>query len=147
MSSSDATDRAAVADKLKLEGNALFHKQDYEGACQKYTKAIEQDPKNAIFYSNRAAAYLAFQPPQLVFLASFLNSILNAYFQVFGCCQRLRTGKSPHSAVFSTLTIMNPLGCCTSSWLCKGLGPPGRSSRRAYSVSAPSAVFFTSLIS
>ena len=42
------------AERLKTEGNALFVKNDFTGACQKYTEAITHD-KNAILYCNRAA--------------------------------------------------------------------------------------------
>ena len=43
------------AEQLKAEGNALFVKNDFVGAYQKYTKAITHDSKNAVLYSNRAA--------------------------------------------------------------------------------------------
>ncbi len=43
------------AERLKTEGNALFVKNDFTGAYQKYTEAIKYDKKNAILYCNRAA--------------------------------------------------------------------------------------------
>ncbi|KAK7029548.1 hypothetical protein VNI00_014425 [Paramarasmius palmivorus] len=46
------------AKKLKDEGNALFAKEDYKAAVQKYTQAIALDDKNAILYANRAACRL-----------------------------------------------------------------------------------------
>lgn len=41
----------------KIRGNELFSQDDVGGAVEAYSKAIELDPKNAIFYGNRAAAY------------------------------------------------------------------------------------------
>jgi len=45
------------AEKLKLEGNDLMRAEDYPGAIEKYTKAIEIDSNNQVFYCNRAAAH------------------------------------------------------------------------------------------
>mmetsp|Transcript_615 Transcript_615/g.628 ORF Transcript_615/g.628 Transcript_615/m.628 type:complete len:422 (+) Transcript_615:281-1546(+) len=43
---------------FKEEGNKLMTKKDWDGAINCYTKAIECDPKNHIFYSNRCAAFI-----------------------------------------------------------------------------------------
>ncbi|KAM5537059.1 hypothetical protein V8D89_009205 [Ganoderma adspersum] len=40
---------------LKAEGNALFLKNDFTAAYQKYTDAIQLDTNNAVLYCNRAA--------------------------------------------------------------------------------------------
>jgi len=45
------------AEKLKLEGNDLMRAEDFPGAIDKYTKAIELDSSNQVFYCNRAAAH------------------------------------------------------------------------------------------
>jgi len=45
------------AEKLKLEGNELMRAEDFPGAIDKYTKAIEIDSGNQVFYCNRAAAH------------------------------------------------------------------------------------------
>merc|ERR1712227_381735 len=45
------------AEKLKLEGNDLMRTEDFPGAIEKYTKAIELDSSNQVFYCNRAAAH------------------------------------------------------------------------------------------
>lgn len=45
---------ATEALKLKDEGNSHFKAHRFDDAIQSYTKAIELDPKNAVFYSNRA---------------------------------------------------------------------------------------------
>ena len=42
----------------KNEGNKHFKAGKYEDAIISFTKAIEVDPDNAIFYSNRSSAYL-----------------------------------------------------------------------------------------
>eukprot|EP01084_Bolivina_argentea_P251818 422497_1 len=43
---------------LKAEGNKLFRQRKYEEALEKYNEAIEYDDQNAVYYSNRAAAFL-----------------------------------------------------------------------------------------
>jgi len=45
------------AEKLKLEGNELMRSEDFPGAIERYTKAIEIDSGNQVFYCNRAAAH------------------------------------------------------------------------------------------
>ncbi|RKP03430.1 hypothetical protein CXG81DRAFT_7941, partial [Caulochytrium protostelioides] len=46
-----------AADQLKALGNELMANGDYDGAIAKYTAAIELNGTNAVYYSNRAAAY------------------------------------------------------------------------------------------
>ncbi|PRP79978.1 glycoside hydrolase family 55 protein [Planoprotostelium fungivorum] len=46
-----------AAEKFKGEGNNFLHQKNYAKAIESYTKAIELNSKNAIYYSNRAAAY------------------------------------------------------------------------------------------
>ena len=46
------------ADRLKAEGNALFIKNKFKEAFDKYTEAVKYDDKNAILYSNRTACCL-----------------------------------------------------------------------------------------
>lgn len=50
-----ATSRAA---ELKQQGNEAFKAGRLGEAVVHYTEAIKIDPKNAVFYSNRAMAYL-----------------------------------------------------------------------------------------
>lgn len=45
------------AEKLKTEGNNLVKSEKFEEAIQCYTKAIQLDPNNPVYYCNRAAAY------------------------------------------------------------------------------------------
>ncbi|KAL5534652.1 hypothetical protein ACEPAG_1115 [Sanghuangporus baumii] len=45
------------AEKLKAKGNQLMSSKDYAGAIDAYTQAIAKDGTNAVYYSNRAAAY------------------------------------------------------------------------------------------
>lgn len=47
------------SEKLKGQGNAAMQKKDYQTAVDNYTKALEVCPLNAIYLSNRAAAYSA----------------------------------------------------------------------------------------
>jgi len=44
-------------EKYKDKGNEEFNKGNYETAIENYTYATECDPKNAIFYNNRANCY------------------------------------------------------------------------------------------
>lgn len=46
-----------LAEKLKMEGNDLMRTEEYEAAIEKYSKAIEIDSSNQVFYCNRAAAF------------------------------------------------------------------------------------------
>ena len=48
----------AAADAKKAEGNAAFVKKDYPTAIARYTEAIEIDPSNHVYFSNRSAAHL-----------------------------------------------------------------------------------------
>ncbi|KAH8835965.1 putative cytoplasm protein [Flagelloscypha sp. PMI_526] len=45
------------AEKLKASGNTFMSSKDYKAAIEAYTKAIDLNPENAVYYSNRAAAY------------------------------------------------------------------------------------------
>lgn len=47
-------DRAAA---LKAEGNVFFKARDYPNAIAKYSEAVDLDPENHVYYSNRSAAY------------------------------------------------------------------------------------------
>ncbi|KAF8213537.1 hypothetical protein K438DRAFT_1956915 [Mycena galopus ATCC 62051] len=47
----------AQAEKHKQSGNTLMSSKQYDQAIESYTQAIAVDPTNAIYYSNRAAAY------------------------------------------------------------------------------------------
>lgn len=47
----------AKAEQLKQAGNSLMSKKDYAAAITSYTGAVALDPTNAVYYSNRAAAY------------------------------------------------------------------------------------------
>ncbi|XP_068618908.1 serine/threonine-protein phosphatase 5 [Battus philenor] len=47
-----------AAEELKNEANEYFNKQNYNEAIEFYTKAIEKNPNNAVFYANRSIANL-----------------------------------------------------------------------------------------
>jgi small glutamine-rich tetratricopeptide repeat-containing protein alpha len=47
----------STAEKHKQAGNAQMSSKNYEEAIDSYSKAIELDSTNAVYYSNRAAAY------------------------------------------------------------------------------------------
>lgn len=46
------------ANRLKDDGNVKLKNHQYDEAIESYTKAIELDPTNAIFYSNRAQVHI-----------------------------------------------------------------------------------------
>ena len=46
------------ADAIKAQGNAAMQQKDYNTAIEFYTQALELQPLNPIYLSNRAAAYL-----------------------------------------------------------------------------------------
>ncbi|XP_043641546.1 small glutamine-rich tetratricopeptide repeat-containing protein beta [Drosophila teissieri] len=48
----------ALADSIKNEGNRLMKESKYNEALLQYNRAIAFDPKNPIFYCNRAAAHI-----------------------------------------------------------------------------------------
>lgn len=52
-----STDDKAAAEKLKAQGNAKMSSKEYDAAVDFYTQAIVKDGTNAVYYSNRAAAY------------------------------------------------------------------------------------------
>lgn len=56
-STSLSADDKAVAEKHKQEGNAYMNGKQYDEAIDAYTKAIERDPSNPVYFSNRAAAH------------------------------------------------------------------------------------------
>lgn len=51
------------AEALKIEGNKAMAVKNYDEALQKYTEAIELNPNNPLYYSNRAAAYSQVNKP------------------------------------------------------------------------------------
>nr|BCA90173.1 small glutamine-rich tetratricopeptide repeat-containing protein 2 [Ogataea thermomethanolica (nom. inval.)] len=51
------SDRKQKAEALKLEGNRAMAKREFQQAIEKYTAALELLPENAVYLSNRAAAY------------------------------------------------------------------------------------------
>ncbi|KAK1790117.1 hypothetical protein P4O66_013952 [Electrophorus voltai] len=51
-------ERNAKAEKLKEKANNYFKEKDYENAIRYYTEALELNPSNAIYFSNRSLAYL-----------------------------------------------------------------------------------------
>lgn len=50
---------AAEAPQFKAKGNEFFKARDYASAIEWYTKAVDADPENRVYYSNRSAAYSA----------------------------------------------------------------------------------------
>lgn len=55
----NAAPRPEAAEAAKEKGNTAFKKKDFRAAIDFYSEAIQCDEKNATYYNNRAAAYLA----------------------------------------------------------------------------------------
>lgn len=47
-----------LATEFKNKGNEAFKAQKYEEAIELFTKAIENNPNDHVFFSNRSGAYL-----------------------------------------------------------------------------------------
>nr|XP_033812067.1 small glutamine-rich tetratricopeptide repeat-containing protein alpha isoform X1 [Geotrypetes seraphini]XP_033812068.1 small glutamine-rich tetratricopeptide repeat-containing protein alpha isoform X1 [Geotrypetes seraphini]XP_033812069.1 small glutamine-rich tetratricopeptide repeat-containing protein alpha isoform X1 [Geotrypetes seraphini]XP_033812070.1 small glutamine-rich tetratricopeptide repeat-containing protein alpha isoform X1 [Geotrypetes seraphini] len=54
---SPAESDTAEAERLKTEGNEQMKLENYETAVTFYTKALDLNPTNAVYFCNRAAAY------------------------------------------------------------------------------------------
>lgn len=54
----------AQAESYKAQGNRCVAQQKFQDAIDLYTKAIEIVPTNAIYYSNRSAAYSSLREPE-----------------------------------------------------------------------------------
>jgi len=52
-----AEEKAEMAEGLKQKGNSFLSEEDYDEAVESYTKAIELNPTNPVYYSNRATAH------------------------------------------------------------------------------------------
>ncbi|XP_061094863.1 small glutamine-rich tetratricopeptide repeat-containing protein alpha [Conger conger] len=50
-------EEVAEAERLKTEGNEKMKEENFSEAMLYYSKAIEINPQNAVYYCNRAAAY------------------------------------------------------------------------------------------
>ncbi|XP_053321182.1 small glutamine-rich tetratricopeptide repeat-containing protein alpha [Spea bombifrons] len=55
--SSVSEEDIAEAERLKTEGNEQMKVENFESAISYYTRALELNPKNAVYFCNRAAAY------------------------------------------------------------------------------------------
>lgn len=74
---SDA-ERNALGKTLKDRGNKLYSKKDFKRAVECYTKAIEVSvQKDAVFYSNRAACYVNYSPPEYELCVKDCDEALN----------------------------------------------------------------------
>ncbi|KAF8315550.1 mitochondrial outer membrane translocase receptor TOM70 [Cantharellus anzutake] len=58
-------DRLSTANSLKTKGNTAYSARNFVRAVEYYTQAIEISPSpEAVYFSNRAACYVNFSPPQ-----------------------------------------------------------------------------------
>ncbi|XP_059385224.1 small glutamine-rich tetratricopeptide repeat-containing protein alpha-like isoform X2 [Carassius carassius] len=56
-SGSPSEEQLAEAEHLKTDGNDQMKVENYSAAVEFYSKAIQLNPQNAVYYCNRAAAY------------------------------------------------------------------------------------------
>lgn len=56
-SASPLAEQLAEAEQLKTEGNDQMRVENFSAAVEFYSKAIQLNPQNAVYYCNRAAAY------------------------------------------------------------------------------------------
>ncbi|KAM4810042.1 small glutamine-rich tetratricopeptide repeat-containing protein alpha [Rhinophrynus dorsalis] len=54
---SPSEDDMSEAERLKTEGNEQMKVENFESAVNYYTKALDLNPTNAVYFCNRAAAY------------------------------------------------------------------------------------------
>ncbi|KAG6611183.1 putative molecular chaperone (DnaJ superfamily) [Phytophthora cinnamomi] len=59
MAEEEPQEWAAQAEGFKAEGNRLLAAKQFAQAADMYSRALELDPDNAVYYSNRSAAFLA----------------------------------------------------------------------------------------
>lgn len=59
-----------LAETFKQEGNSFLAAKKYEEALERYNEAIKIMPKNAIFWSNKAACFLALEDWDKAIMAS-----------------------------------------------------------------------------
>ena len=61
------------AEVERISGNECFRSQDYSGALRHYNRAIEIDPKNIVYYTNKATTLLKLKRYEDAFEASLLG--------------------------------------------------------------------------
>lgn len=49
---------ADEAERCKAAGNEAFKAQQFQSAVRHYSSAVDRDPSNSVYYSNRAMAFL-----------------------------------------------------------------------------------------
>lgn len=93
--SSPSPEDIEKAEQLKNEGNNHMKEENYHSAVECYTKAIDLDLRNAVYYCNRAAAY----------------SKLSNYTEAIGDCERAIKIDPTYSKAYGrmglALTAMN----------------------------------------
>ncbi|KAI0757362.1 hypothetical protein C8Q80DRAFT_1116530 [Daedaleopsis nitida] len=79
MTDNSSPHAVAIAERLKLGRNALFKRNAFSDAYQKYTEALQHDGYNAILYYNRAACSLGLQRYMMYASADAVKS--RAFFE------------------------------------------------------------------
>lgn len=69
-----------TAEEVKAKGNEFMKQCKYKNAIQCYTKAIEMDPENYVFFANRSAAYTHVKEYKNAILDSERSIALNPGF-------------------------------------------------------------------
>ena len=82
------------AEDLKAKGNEFYKKKDFENALKFYQEAIDKDPQEITFYSNKLALYFEMKNKSdlstLIFVACCLpNTFLWPYKLHVALCSAL----------------------------------------------------------
>lgn len=77
----------SLAEQSKKDGNDAFLAKNYAEAIKHYSKSIEYEPDNAIYYSNRSACYAALKKWQNAYEDALLSiskdsSFIKGYYRL-----------------------------------------------------------------
>nr|ACO15323.1 Small glutamine-rich tetratricopeptide repeat-containing protein A [Caligus clemensi] len=75
------------AERLKVEGNEALRNENAKDAIEKYSKAIEIDGSNQVFYCNRAAAYSKMDSP---IQSSWISSVVTCQMEWIPLARKAR---------------------------------------------------------
>lgn len=74
------TGKPSRAESFKAKANEAFKRGDFDGAIAGYSGAIQADPHNPVYFSNRAMAYLKVSPITFFIITIFFFFIFFTSF-------------------------------------------------------------------
>ena len=100
---------------LQNEGNTAFQKGDYDKAIENYSRAIEQDASNAIYFSNSMfSGNLAHNSPLISRLASVFSGLF-CKSKIYSTVQELMCSTHLKSTRKLSRTVSGPLSLTPTS--------------------------------